>query len=170
MTGHGMLTVETRGDRELFFTRDFNAPPDMVFDAWTKPEVLEKWLYGPDDWYMAECHVDLRIGGKYRFVWGKKGDDERMGMGGEYREIDRPHKLVTTELFDEDWTGGETLVTLLLQDKPDGGTRSEMTVLYSSEEARDGALKTGMSDGMEMGFARLDVIFEADRKGEQAIG
>jgi uncharacterized protein YndB with AHSA1/START domain len=164
-----MLEMTAPSDREVFFTRDFNAPPDLVFDAWTKPELLKQWLYGPDDWFMAECKVDLKIGGSYRFVWGHK-DGQRMAMGGTYKEIARPHRLVTTELFDEDWTGGETLVTLRISEKPDGGAHTEMTVLYSSKEARDNAMKTGMADGMEMGFARLDVIFDADKKGEAAIG
>jgi uncharacterized protein YndB with AHSA1/START domain len=80
-----------------------------------------------------------------------------MGLRGTYREVVPPDRLVHTEIFDEDWTGGETTVTITFTEK-DGKTTCAMTVLYSSKEARDGALKTGMTDGMEMGYARLDRI------------
>jgi uncharacterized protein YndB with AHSA1/START domain len=81
-----------------------------------------------------------------------------MGLKGVYKEVVPAERLVHTELFDEDWTGGETLVTFTFTEK-DKKTTCAMTVLYSSKEARDGAVKTGMVDGMEIGYDRLDKIF-----------
>ncbi len=78
-----------------------------------------------------------------------------MGLRGVYREIVPPERIVHTEIFDEDWTGGETLVTLLLTEHG-GRTTTAMTVLYSSHEARDAALKTDMAQGMEVGYERLE--------------
>jgi uncharacterized protein YndB with AHSA1/START domain len=105
---------------------------------------------------MELCEVDLRVGGRYRYEWNGP-DGELMAVGGEFREVDPPSRLVTTELFDEDWTGGETLVTADFIDQA-GQTRLEMTILYSSREARDGALASGMTEGMEMGYAGLDEL------------
>ena len=112
-------------------------------------------MTGPDGWEFTVCDIDLRVGGEYRFVWRKA--DEEMGMGGVYREVAAPERLVSSELFDEDWTGGETLNTMVLMER-DGRTRLRTTLLYSSKEARDGALQSGMDEGMEAGYRRLDAI------------
>jgi uncharacterized protein YndB with AHSA1/START domain len=150
------LKVTNAGDREVVITRDFDAPRHLVFDAWTKPEFCKRWLNGPDGWELAVCDIDLRPGGKLRYEW-RQPDGTRMGMSGVYREVIRPDRIVHTEIFDEDWTGGETLVTLVLTERG-GKTTTTMTILYSSTQARDAALKTGMTDGMAMGYDRLDQI------------
>jgi uncharacterized protein YndB with AHSA1/START domain len=105
---------------------------------------------------MPTCEIDLRVGGKYRYVW-KNDDGRTMGMGGTFREIKRAERIVTTELFDEDWTDGETLATTVFTERG-GKTVVSIAVRYSSKEARDGALKTGMTDGMEAGYVRLDAL------------
>jgi uncharacterized protein YndB with AHSA1/START domain len=153
------LIVTTPTDREIVMTRVFNAPRKKVFDAWTKPELVKRWLLGPPGWTMPVCEIDLRVGGAYRFAWLNQHGTV-MGMGGVYREIVVPERIVNTQLFDEDWTGGETLGTLLFVER-DGKTTLTNTVLYSSREARDGALKTDMAKGVEMGYARLDEIFKS---------
>lgn len=153
------LQVSTPGDNEILIERDFDAPRQLVFDAHTKPELMKLWLFGPDGWRLDVCEVDLRVGGKYRLVFAK--GDTSMGMGGEYRDIDAPARLVTTELFDQDWTGGETLCTATF-DERDGKTRLRNRIVYSSKQARDGALKSGMTDGMEAGYARLEKILVAE--------
>ncbi len=157
MTSPASLEVTTPSDREIRITRVFKAPRHMVFDAHTKPELVRRWLFGPEGWSFTVCEIDLRVGGKYRFVW-RNVDGEEMGMGGTYREVVRPERLVTTELFDEDWTGGETVNATVLTEH-EGGTLLTSTILYSSKEARDGALQSGMDEGMEAGYARLDAIF-----------
>jgi uncharacterized protein YndB with AHSA1/START domain len=84
-----------------------------------------------------------------------------MGMGGVHREIARPERIVRTELFDEDWTGGETVATLVLTEQG-GKTTSTTTVLYSSPEARDGALKSGMEQGVAANYDRLEALLASE--------
>jgi uncharacterized protein YndB with AHSA1/START domain len=156
MTSPATVQITTPSDREIRIARGFKAPPEMVFDAHTKPELVRRWMVGPEGWEFTVCDIDLRVGGKYRFEW-RKGDEE-MGMGGTYREVDRPARLVSSELFDEDWTGGETVNTMVLAEQ-DGGTLLTTTLLYASKEARDGALQSGMDEGMAAGYERLDAIF-----------
>lgn len=152
----GALTVEARGEREIVMTREFNAPRKLVFETHTKPEYIRRWLYGPGDWTMSACEIDLRVGGKYRYVW-RHADGRVLAMGGVYREIKSPERLVTTEVFDDDWTGGEVVSTLVLVER---GSKTLMitTSVYSSRKARDGALATPMADGMETGYVRLDEL------------
>ena len=152
----GKLIVTTPSDSEIAMTRVFDAPRKLVFDAWTKPELVRRWLLGPPGWTMPVCEIDLRVGGAYRFEWLGQ-DGTRMGMGGVYREIVIPERIVNTQLFDEDWTGGETLGTLLFTEQG-GKTTLSNSVLYSSREARDAALRTPMAEGVEAGYARLDEI------------
>ena len=134
-------------------TRVFDAPRSMVFDCWTKPALLKRWLFGPPGWEFAVCEIDLRVGGKYRFVWRKEPGIE-MGMGGVYREVVVPERVVNTQLFDQDWTGGEAIGTLVLSENA-GVTTAVNMLLYSSKAARDGALKSGMEEGMAAGYDRL---------------
>lgn len=150
------LQIVTSGDREIVITRTFHAPRILVFDAWTKPELLKRWLLGPPGWSFAMCESDLRVGGRYRFVWRKAGVPD-MGMSGVYREVVPPERIVNTQVFDQDWTGGEAIGTLVLTEN-EGKTTTINTILYSSREARDGAACSGMAEGMEAGYARLDEI------------
>ena len=99
----------------------------LVYDAWTKPELVKRWLYGPEKWTLAVCDMEVRPGGKIRWVW-RDPDGKEMGLKGVYHEVVPPERLVHTELFDEDWTGGETLVTITFTEK-DGKTTCAMTVL-----------------------------------------
>lgn len=151
------LTVTTPSDREVEITRVFDAPRKMVFDAFTKPDLVKRWLLGPPGWSMPVCEIDLKVGGKFRYEW-RNQDGRSMGMGGVFRELAAPGRIVHTELFDEDWTGGETKVTTIFTEKA-GKTTVAMTVLYASREARDGAMGTGMTRGMEDSYARLDEMF-----------
>jgi len=152
----GKLKVETRGEREIVFTRPFDAPRKLVWEAHTKAEYVRRWLLGPSGWTMPVCEIDLKVGGRYRYVW-RNTDGREMGMGGVFREVAKPERLVTTELFDDDWTGGETINTTAFAEQT-GKTMLTTVVLYSSREAREAALKTPMADGMETGYARLDAL------------
>jgi uncharacterized protein YndB with AHSA1/START domain len=147
------LKITRPSDRELAMTRVFDAPRRLVFDALTKPELVQRWLLGPEGWAMPVCEIDLRVGGRFRYVW-RNASGKEMGMGGVYREIAPSERIVHTELFDEDWTGGETLVTTVLTEQ-DERTTLTMTVLYSSREARDAALKTPMEEGVAASYDRL---------------
>jgi uncharacterized protein YndB with AHSA1/START domain len=148
------LSVTTPSDREILIARAFDAPRSLVFDCMSKPELVKRWLLGPPGWTMPVCEIDFRVGGRYRYVW-RHSDGNEMGMGGVYREIVRPERIVHTELFDQDWTGGETVGTSILTEQG-GKTTLTMTILYSSKEARDGALRTGMTEGMTVSYDRLD--------------
>ena len=147
------LEVTLPSDREVRVVRSFNASRELVWDAHTKPELLRKWCLGPPGWSMVVCDIDLRVGGAYRYVWHHV-DGKQMGMGGVHREVVPPERIVCTQLFDEDWTGGEALGTLVLTEQ-DGKTLLTNTILYSSKEARDNVLKTPMEQGMAAGYDRL---------------
>ncbi|TWI05905.1 uncharacterized protein YndB with AHSA1/START domain [Luteimonas cucumeris] len=148
--------VSTPTDREIRITRVFDAPRALVFDAFTKAELLKRWMSGPPGWTFEVCEIDLRVGGTYRYVW-RGPDGSEMGMGGVHREIVVPERVVNTQRFDQDWTGGEAVGTLVLTEV-EGRTISTNTVLYASKEARDGALASGMEHGMAMGYDRLETL------------
>ena len=153
MTPKVPLKVSYPSDTELRVERSFQAPRRRVFEAMARPELVKQWLYGPEDWPLAECDIDFRVGGKYRYVWRNKEKGD-MGMGGIFKEIAAPERIVHTELFDQDWTGGET-VQVTRFDERDGRTTVTVTVRYSSKQAREGALKTGMIDGWGVAYDRL---------------
>ena len=153
------LTVFTQGDTEIVVTREFDAPRELVFDCWTVPALIKRWLSGPTGWTMPFCEFDARVGGKWRFV-SKGPDGMEMAHGGTITELVRPERMVTTELYDVDWTGGETLNTNVFTDIGGGRSLSTLTVRYPSKEARDGARATPMAEGMEMGFQKLDELLK----------
>lgn len=154
MTAAETLTITAPGEREIVIARRFHASRDMVFDAYTKPELVRRWLLGPPGWQMPICEIDLRVGGRYRYLWRHDADGREMGMGGVFREVVRPERLVATERFDESWYPGEALSTLMLTEQG-GWTQLTQTMRYESREAREIALKSGMEKGMEFGFNRL---------------
>jgi uncharacterized protein YndB with AHSA1/START domain len=151
------LSITLPSDREIAVTREFDAPRDLVFDCWTIPALIRRWL-GPAEWVFVTCEFDARVGGAWRFVTRGPGGYE-MAHGGIITEITRPSWMKTTERFDIDWTGGETINSNAFTEL-DGGRRtlSTLTVLYASKEARDGAAATPMAEGMESGFRRLDEL------------
>lgn len=148
------LKMMTPGDREILIERRFDAPREFVWRALVEPSLVRRWLLGPPGWSMPVCEIDLRVGGKMRFEWAHD-DGRSMGLTSVIREIAPNERLVATEMFDEDWTGGETLVTQSLHDA-DGGTTLRTRILYASQAARDGAKMSGMTDGMEAGYQHLD--------------
>ena len=153
----GKLKITTPTDREIVISRAFDAPRVLVWDALTKPELLKRWLFGPDGWSMTVCEIDLRVGGKYRYVWTKMPSGYEMGMGGVYREIAKPERIVSTEQFDDPWYSGEALGTAVLTER-DGKTNLVTTMRYESKEVRDNVLKSPMDEGMELGYDRLEKL------------
>jgi uncharacterized protein YndB with AHSA1/START domain len=152
----GKLEITTPSEREIAMTRAFDATRSLVFDAWTRSDLLKRWLGVRGGWTFAVCEVDLRVGGAYRFVWrGPKGNE--MGMGGVYREIVRPERLVATEKFDDPWYEGEALDTTVFVEK-DGKTTATTTVRYASQEVRDAVLKTPMATGVAESYDKLDEV------------
>jgi uncharacterized protein YndB with AHSA1/START domain len=152
------ITISTPSDLEIAIERSFNAPAALVFDAWTKPEHVRRWLGRHGD-VMTVCEIDLQPGGAYRFLWSLREGGE-MGLYGTYKAIARPERLESTEFFDEPYfeeMGAGTLNTMLLQER-DGVTKMTLTSLYKSKEARDRVLAVDMAIGLEDGFERLDEV------------
>jgi uncharacterized protein YndB with AHSA1/START domain len=152
----GKLKVAAAGDREIVMTREFNAPKTMLFEAWTKPELVKRWLAGPEGWTMTACEIDLHVGGSYRYEWTHR-NGQRMGMGGVYREIVPAERIVATEKFDESWYPGGAIVTTSLNEKS-GITTVETKVTYDSHEARDGVLRSPMETGVAASYDRLETL------------
>jgi len=150
------LQVTARGDREIVMTRVFDAPRHLVFEACSKPELVRQCLLGPEGWSMPVCEIDLRVGGSYRYVW-RHSDGREMGMGGVYREIVIPERVVATEKFDEAWYPGEAVGTLVLVER-DGETTLTQTMLYDSRQTRDAVLKSPMETGVAASYDRLEKI------------
>jgi uncharacterized protein YndB with AHSA1/START domain len=153
MTETGTLQITTPSEREIVMSRVFDAPRSLVFEAWTKPELLKRWLGVRGGWSMVVCEVDLSVGGAYRFVW-RGPDGAEMGMGGVYREIAPPERLVATESFEDPSSPGEALDTTVLVEEG-GKTTATTTVLYESEEIRDAVLDSGMARGVAESYDML---------------
>jgi uncharacterized protein YndB with AHSA1/START domain len=149
--------ISTPSDREIQVSRDFDAPRSLVFDAFTKPELVRRWLLGPPGWTMPVCEIDLRVGGSYRYVWRSEKDGSQMGIRGVFREITLVERLVATERFDDAWYPGEALDTTVFEERR-GITRTTITILYESQEARDTARRSGMEYGMAAGYDRLETL------------
>lgn len=153
------LKVEAKGDREVVISRSFNASKELVFTAHTECKYLKRWMFGPEGWSLDVCEIDLTVGGKYRWVWKKADKGIEMGMGGEYREIERPDRIVATEQFDDPWYEGEGLSTVTFVES-NGVTTLTNTMTYISREARDQVLASPMEEGLEMGYKRLESLLE----------
>ncbi len=150
----GVTTYATPSDREIVITRVVDAPRRLVFEAFTTPARVPKWLTGPEGITMPVCEIDLRPGGRWRYVY-RMPDGSEMTLQGTFREVTPPERVVHTETWGPEWP--ETVNTLVLTETG-GQTAISITVLYPSQEARDAALQSGMKDGMEQGFARLDEL------------
>ena len=150
----GVTTYATPTDTQVVITRIVDAPRRLVFDAWTNPKHVPQWMLGPEGWTMPVCEMDLRPGGSWRYVWRKTNGAE-MTLTGSVREVAPPERLVTTESWGPEWP--ETVNSLVLTESG-GQTTIALTILYPSKQARDAALATGMKDGMDPSFARLDQL------------
>lgn len=153
------LSVTTPSDVEVRVTRVFDAPRRLVFQALTTPEILKRWMHGPDGWTLTVCEIDLRVGGRFRYVW-RKANGREMGAGGVFRMVEPPIRTVHTELFDDDWTGGEAEVDTALTEV-NGTTTLTVTTRYASKAGRDAALSTNFTAGMEAGYERLAAVLAA---------
>ena len=159
MKNIGTLKVTTPTDCEIVLTRVFDAPRNMVFDAFTKPELLKRW-FGPRGWNLVTCEVDFRVGGKWRFIL-QGPDSRKMGMYGVYREIDAPKRTVHMESFDD--FPGESQVTSVWIEQ-NGKTTLIATVLATSKEARDAVLESGMEHGAAETYDRLAELLASQQE------
>lgn len=153
------LKVTAGGEREIVMTRLFNAPRRLVFEAFTRPELLKRWLGVFGGWSLAVCEIDLRVGGRYRWIW-RNVDGSEMGVSGMYREVVQDERIVTTERFDQPWYPGEAVGTVEFTEEG-GKTTLTQTLLYESREARDGVLKSPMEHGLEAGYKTLNRLLSS---------
>jgi uncharacterized protein YndB with AHSA1/START domain len=158
---HGTVRVTLPSDREIVITRRFDAPAPLVFTAWTTPAYVRRW-WGSDEAPMVVCDIDLRVGGRWRYVT-RSTDGTELGWRGVYREIVVGSRLVATELF-EAHPEGEAVTTLTFTER-DGVTTLTATVVHRSRENRDGHVASGMERGMQHTMDRLEdlVTGEAPR-------
>jgi uncharacterized protein YndB with AHSA1/START domain len=155
-TSDNVVTLELPFEREIVLTRVFNAPRQLVFDAWTKPEHVKRW-YGCDASTMTSCDIDLRPGGAYRFVL-RMTDGTEHSLSGIYREIVPPARIVATERINDD-PNMEALIAITF-DEQDGKTTMTSTALYKTAAARKIVLDFGIEKGASETFARLDAYLE----------
>lgn len=150
------LKLEAHGEREIIMTRAFDAPRHLVFEAFTRPDLLHRWLLGPPGWTMPVCEVDLRVGGRYRYVWRNENGTE-MTAGGIYREIVVPERIVASETFDPPWYPGECTISFALSESG-GKTTLTQTLRYESQAAREIVIKSPMESGVVMSYDRLEAM------------
>jgi uncharacterized protein YndB with AHSA1/START domain len=153
-TRHGSAVITLPSDTDYLITRVFDAPARLVFEALTTPELVKRWWgFETSEWLV--CDIDLRVGGEWRFVVQER--DMEVGFHGEYREIERPHRLVSTEAYegipDPDANAALNILTL---DERDGVTTMTVLVQMPSQEARDEVLASGMEGGMQVSYNRLE--------------
>lgn len=156
-TGSAVVTLPS--STEILITRKFDAPADLIFEVWTTPEHVRNW-WGWETDEMKVCEIDLRVGGTYRFVAGD--GDREVAFRGIYREIERPHRLVATEVF-EPFPESEALNTLTLEEH-DGVTTMTILVEHLSMEARDATIAAGMEGGLQHSLDRIDRIVTSIRE------
>ena len=157
----GNLKITEAGDRAIVMTRVCEAPRRLVFEAFTKPELLKRW-FGPRGWHLEICEVDLRVGGGFRFLLhGPNG--VQLGMRGIYRELAAPERSVHLESFDD--YPGESVVTGEFSEQ-DGQTTLEVTVAYSSREARDAVLRSSMERGAAECYDKLAELLHTMLTGQ----
>ena len=162
--------VTLPSDREVEVTRSFRAPRALVYEAYTTPELMKRWLLGPPGWSMPVCEMDVREGGRFRWRWRSDEDGTEFGFHGEFLEVDAPALLRSTEFYDPGDIGGsmgdEPAHVTVRFDESDGITTMTTLIAYESKEDRDAAMATGMTDGMEMSYQLLDRLLAAPPEGE----
>jgi uncharacterized protein YndB with AHSA1/START domain len=156
MTTKTALEIDAPADQPVIHTTRFlKAPPELVFQAWTEPEHLRRWM-GPRYLEIVVCEVDLRVGGTWHMIH-RAPDGQEFGFHGEYREIDRPNRLVATWVY-EGMPDSEAIETMTFE-AVEGGTIARGTSRYDSIETRDQHLASGMESGMVESYERLDELF-----------
>ena len=153
----GKLTQERLGAKQLVITRSFNAPRDLVVKANTQPEYVRRWLLGPPGWEMPVCEMDLRVCGRYRWEWSHAESNMRMGLGGEYLELDLPRRMRVTQAFDDAWDGKQSMIETEFLEQG-AQTVMKLTITYESEEILERVMQSPMASGMEMGYERLEAL------------
>ena len=161
--------VSLPSDTEVRVTRDFKAPRKLVWQAHTDVDLFQRWIGGYPGWSMPVCEMDVRPGGKYRWRWRQDEDGKEFGFYGDYREVDAPQNILQAEYYDPGSLGGPfpttPAITRTTFTEENGVTTVVVLIAYGSKEERDAAVSTGMTDGMEVSYARLDKLV-AEQQGD----
>jgi uncharacterized protein YndB with AHSA1/START domain len=163
MTHSGAATITLPTDSQILITREFNAPPRLVYKAWTTPELVERYWAGRRG-KMTTVEIDLREGGRWRYVMATSAGFD-VAFSGEYQEIVPDERLVFTESYDEGpgaEPGGEPTVNVATFTELEGGrTRLELLTECHSQEVRDAIVQSGMEDGAQEQFDALDELAQS---------
>lgn len=154
--------VTLPSDREVKVTRSFRAPRALVYRAYTEPALVQRWLLGPPGWSMPVCEMDVRVGGRYRWRWRSDEDGREFGFAGIFREVEPPSRLVHTQIYDPGTVGdahpeNEAVVSVTFTEGR-GVTMMATVIDFGSKQARDAAVATGMTSGMEQSYQLLDAL------------
>jgi uncharacterized protein YndB with AHSA1/START domain len=153
---HGSAVITQPSDTEILITRTFDAPAELLFKAYTTPDLVKQWWgFKTSEW--LACDVDLRVGGRWRYVVRDEGME--VGFHGEYRELDPPHRLVCTEVYegapipDPDEAPAVNVITF---DEVDGVTTLNLLVQCVDREQRDAIIESGMEGGLQVSYDQLE--------------
>ncbi len=165
--------VSLPSDTEVRVTRSFKAPRTLVWQAHTEPKLVQRWMSGMPGWSMPVCEMDVRSGGKYRWRWRSDEGGQEFGFFGEFKEVDAPAMMTYEEHFDPgdagDITGDmpvNTPATIRTTFTEHNGVTTVVVLMdYGSKAARDSAVSTGMTDGMEISYESLDTLVAEQQGG-----
>ncbi|HMS54163.1 MAG TPA: SRPBCC domain-containing protein [Fimbriimonadaceae bacterium] len=162
--------VSTPSDREVLVKRSFDAPADLVWRAYTEPELMRRWLTAMPGWSMPVCEMTIQVGGTYRWRWRNDEIDQEFGFTGEILEAIMLSKIVHTQVYDPGDMGGSmgdgpSIVTVTFTET-NGMTNVETSILFASKSGRDAAMSTGMTEGMEMSYKELDSTLSPHARNE----
>ena len=155
------MTMVMSGETDLVVTRRFNAPPQAVYDAHMDVEKLRRWMLGPEGWTMPSCELDPREGGAFAYTWEDSASGERFTIRGQFIRLDPPNRIEHVEAMEMPGmtTPESRVVTEFAPD--DAGTLMTMTIIYDSAESREGAVASGMEEGMAWSYDNLDRMVSA---------
>ena len=155
--------VSLPSDREVRVTRTFDAPRQLVWDAHTRPALVRRWQ-GYDGWDMPVCDMDVRVGGKYEWQWRNRENGQQFGFFGTFTEVNGPSRIVHEQYFhpgnmDLAMPAGDPCIVSVELSEQNGVTTLVCNLTFASKAAREAAVSTGMTDGMEYSYTRLDDVF-----------
>jgi uncharacterized protein YndB with AHSA1/START domain len=157
------LQISTPTDTTIVITRTFNAPRRLVWEAFTNPVKMRRWMLPPPGWTLTVCECEARVGGSLRLAWKSDEADPAMTLQGKFTEASPHERMVHTEkMVFGGWEGSGQLVGSLVEThefaEKGGVTSMRITQVYDSKDARDGAIASGMDQGMEAGYKQLDAV------------
>jgi len=154
------LQVSTPTDTTIVLTRTFAAPRRLVWEAMTDPVKMRRWMLAPPGWTLAVCECEARLGGALRLAWNNETGETAMTLQGVFTEVVPHQRMVHTEKMT---LGTGELIGSLVEthefEEKNGVTSMRITQAYESKAARDGAVASGMEEGMEAGYQQMDAMF-----------